>query len=76
MYHFLIKVESYEILIRIKNLHFRINLNITKIKIESFQHILNTTKKDLIKFKKNDGYYSLLIVAKTFYFFCSFLSFT
>lgn len=38
------------------------------MKIESFQHILNTTKKDLIKLKKNDGYYSLLIVTKTFYF--------
>jgi hypothetical protein len=38
------------------------------MKIESFQHILNTTKNDLIKFKKIDGYYSLLIVAKTFYF--------
>lgn len=46
------------------------------MKIESFQHILNTTKKDLIKFKKNDGYYSLLIVAKTFYFLTSFLTFT
>ena len=36
------------------------------MKIESFQHILNTTKKDLIKFKKNDGYNGLLIGVKTF----------
>lgn len=38
------------------------------MKNESFQHILNTTKNNLIKFKNNDGYYSLLIVTKTFYF--------
>jgi hypothetical protein len=38
------------------------------MKKKSFQHTLYTNKKDLIKFKKNDCYYGLLIAGKTFSF--------
>ncbi len=47
------------------------------MKVKSCQHILKTTKKNFKKFKKNDGYYSVLIVTITFYekdFFKSFLN--